>query len=66
MKNFKINICLLSLLFVTVLGCQSFTGFDFDSEAIAGGGAVAGKDYITGLKPSLKAREYFVKSNAQR
>ena len=60
----KINICLLSLLFVIVLGCQSFTGFDFDSDAIVGGGAVAGKDYITGLKPSVKAREYFVKSNA--
>lgn len=53
------------LLSVGVLtGCQSFTGFDFDSDAIVGGGAVAGKDYITGLKPSLKAREYFVKSNA--
>lgn len=60
----KINICLLSLLFVTVLGCQSFTGFDFDSDAIVGGGAVAGKDYITGLQQSQKAREYFVKSNA--
>lgn len=54
----------MSLLFVTVLGCQSFTGFDFDSEAIAGGGAVAGKDYITGLQPSSRAREYFAKSNA--
>lgn len=53
------------LLSVGVLtGCQSFTGFDFDSDAIVGGGAVAGKDYITGLQPSLKAREYFVKSNA--
>ena len=53
------------LLSVGVLtGCQSFTGFDFDSDALVGGGAVAGKDYITGLKPSLKAREYFVKSNA--
>lgn len=60
----KINICLLSLLFVTVLGCQSFTGFDFDSDAIVGGGAVAGKDYIIGLQQSQKAREYFVKSNA--
>lgn len=63
----KINICLLfllSLLFVTVLGCQSFTGFDFDSDAIVGGGAVAGKDYITGLQQSQEAREYFVKSNA--
>lgn len=65
MKNQKL--VFWTLLCVCVLtGCQSFTGFDFDSDAIAGGGAVAGKDYITGLKPSLKAREYFVKSNAQR
>lgn len=63
MKNRKS--VLWMLLSVGVLtGCQSFTGFDFDSDAIVGGGAVAGKDYITGLKPSLKAREYFVKSNA--
>ena len=62
MKNRKS--VLWMLLSVGVLtGCQSFTGFDFDSDAIVGGGAVAGKDYITGLKPSLKAREYFVKSN---
>ena len=63
MKNQKL--IFWTLLCVCVLtGCQSFTGFDFDSDAIVGGGAVAGKDYITGLKPSLKAREYFVKSNA--
>lgn len=62
MKNQKL--IFWTLLCVCVLtGCQSFTGFDFDSDAIVGGGAVAGKDYITGLKPSLKAREYFVKSN---
>lgn len=62
MKNRKS--VLWMLLSVGVLtGCQSFTGFDFNSDAIVGGGAVAGKDYITGLQQSQKAREYFVKSN---
>lgn len=62
MKNQKLIFWILSCV-CALTGCQSFTGFDFDSYAIVGGGAVAGKDYITGLKPSLKAREYFVKSN---
>ena len=63
MKNQKLVFWIL-LCVCVLTGCQSFTGFDFDSDAIVGGGAVAGKDYITGLQPSLKAREYFVKSNA--
>lgn len=63
MENQKKILWMMSLCASIMTGCQSFTGFDFDSNAIVGGGAIAGKDYIVGLQSSQKAREYFAKAN---
>ena len=38
----------------------------YNSSAIAGGGAEAGKDYITGLVPCEEARAYFAKSSSSQ
>ena len=42
-----------------LIGCSTFRD---QSKAMVGGGAVAGKDYINGLKPSEKARAYFAQN----
>lgn len=42
-----------------LIGCSTFRD---QSKAMVGGGAVAGRDYINGLKPSEKARAYFAQN----
>ncbi len=53
-----------------ITGCQSidtsFFGGSFgrNSSAMVGGGAVAGQDYVIGLKPSEEAQQYFASASA--
>lgn len=57
-------------LTVLTVGCQSidssiFGGsFGRNSSAMVGGGAVAGQDYVIGLKPSEAAQQYFASASA--
>jgi len=56
-------------LTVLTVGCQSidssiFGGsFGRNSSAMVGGGAVAGQDYVIGLKPSEAAQQYFASAS---
>ena len=64
--------CLLAVLGATIAlaGCQSFDAsvfggsFGRNSSAMTGGGAVAGQDYVIGLKPSEAAQQYFASASA--
>lgn len=61
-------VVVLSFSLVALSGCEimsdlsGYVGsseFSYDSSAIEGGGATAGKDYICGLAPNADARTYF-------
>lgn len=67
-----------SLAFVASVAIEVFSGcevmnelsgyvtsseFTYDSSAIEGGGANAGKDYVTGLVPNDESRSYFTKAS---
>lgn len=57
-------VCIVSL---SQTGCGLSIVQDWQAssgKAIIGGGAVAGKDYVNGLKPSENARKYFAKISA--
>lgn len=43
-------------------GYVAASEFTYDSSAIEGGGATAGKDYISGLAPCAEARSYFTQA----
>lgn len=60
-----------ALAAAAVSGCEAMKGlginvgdFGRDSEAMVGGGAKAGQDYITGLSMSENARQYFTSAAA--
>ena len=44
-------------------GYVTSSEFTYDSSAIEGGGANAGKDYVTGLVPNDESRSYFTKAS---
>lgn len=57
-------VCIVSL---SQTGCGLSIVQDWQAsggKAITGGGAIAGKDYVSGLKPSENARKYFAKISA--
>ena len=60
----------VAALIALVTGCESidtslFGGsFGRNSSAMVGGGAVAGQDYVIGLKPSEAAQQYFASASA--
>ncbi len=60
----------VSALFALITGCESidtsvFGGsFGRNSTAMTAGGAVAGQDYVIGLKPSEAAQQYFASASA--
>ena len=64
----------LSAGLIVLVGCETMYNMmdalneahTYNSSAIAGGGAVAGKDYITGLAPCEEARTYFAKSSSSQ
>lgn len=64
----------LSAGLIVLVGCETMYNMmdalneahTYNSSAIAGGGAVAGKDYITGLAPCEESRAYFAKSSSSQ
>ena len=64
----------LSAGLIVFVGCETMYNMmdalneahTYNSSAIAGGGSVAGKDYITGLAPCEDARAYFSRASSSQ
>lgn len=69
MRVFRQSLPVFTGIVLIFAGCQSidtsiFGGsFGRNSSAMTGGGAVAGQDYVIGLKPSEAAQQYFASAS---
>ncbi len=69
-KSCQFSLAVSALASLLITGCESidtsvFGGsFGRNSTAMTAGGAVAGQDYVIGLKPSEAAQQYFASASA--
>ncbi len=69
-KSCQFSLAVSALAALLITGCESidtslFGGsFGRNSTAMTAGGAVAGQDYVIGLKPSEAAQQYFASASA--
>lgn len=61
--KYIVSILSIALLALLLCGCatEAANSWQLRGKAITGGGAVAGRDYVVGLKPNAGARKYFTK-----